>query len=213
MSYKPTHSHTAAHLRRAPGRPRLSSDQEVLDAAMRCFWARGYEASSIGWLTDQMGLPRASLYHRFGDKRGLFLASVEHYGITRTASVMANLSAEGDARAEITGFFDAMIDLVSGDPATRGCLVACVLSEAAGTDAQFREVLRHKFDLLERKILGCLKAQKDLRPCQTLPVTAAVLAATARGLALSARAGTPADTLRATAQMAITLTCPARPQS
>lgn len=175
---------------------------------MLCFWARGYEGSSIRWLTDRMHLPRASLYQRFGDKRGLFLASVDYYSDTRTKVVTANLSANGNAAAEIGSFFDAMIDLVCGNPKTKGCLIACVLTDAAGTNRQFREILRRKLEILEEKIFDCLSADKNIASSEQLHSTAAMLAATARGLALAARAEIPAETLRATARFTVKLACP-----
>jgi len=203
-------SASATTIKRPPGRPRRSEDHDVLEAAMQCFWARGYVGSSIGRLTAQMQMPRASLYHRFGDKKGLFLASLDHYAATRTGVVMANLSARGNAPAEIGAFFEDMVKLVCETPETRGCLVACVLADAAGTDRHLRAILRRKFEILEEKLHACLVADARSVLPDRLRATAAMLAATARGLALGARADTPAETLHATARIAVELACPPR---
>jgi site-specific DNA recombinase len=50
-------------------RPREFDEGKVLDAAMYCFWAKGFEATSTRELAEQMGLAGASLYNAFGDKR------------------------------------------------------------------------------------------------------------------------------------------------
>jgi len=158
-------------------------------------------------LTEQTRLPRASLYQRFGDKKGLFLASVEHYGRTRTNKVTAKLTATGDAAAELGAFFDALVDLVSGPDGARGCLVANVLGDAAGIDDAFRQILRRKVEILERKIHATLLADRHaISPCH-LQEKASLLATMTRGLAVSARAGIPPSTLRTTAQTAVELVC------
>jgi hypothetical protein len=50
-----------------------------LDAAIACFWHRGYEATSVRDLADSMGISGPSLYNAFGDKRALF---VPHWSVT-----------------------------------------------------------------------------------------------------------------------------------
>ena len=52
-------------------RPREFDEATVLEAAMHCFWAQGYEATSVRDLAAQMGITGASLYNAFGDKRSL----------------------------------------------------------------------------------------------------------------------------------------------
>ena len=51
----------------------------ALDAAIQCFWSRGYEATSVRDLADAMGIAGPSLYNTFGDKRTLYRQALEHY--------------------------------------------------------------------------------------------------------------------------------------
>ena len=46
---------------------------------MLLFWRHGYEATSVGELTATMGITAPSLYAAFGDKKGLFLETVQRY--------------------------------------------------------------------------------------------------------------------------------------
>ena len=39
---------------------------------MQCFWAQGYEATSIKDLIERTGLTAASLYNAYGDKRAMY---------------------------------------------------------------------------------------------------------------------------------------------
>ena len=52
-------------------RPREFDEAVALDAAIQCFWSRGYEATSVRDLADAMGIAGPSLYNTFGDKRTL----------------------------------------------------------------------------------------------------------------------------------------------
>jgi TetR/AcrR family transcriptional repressor of nem operon len=58
-----------AEARRGMARPREFDETVVLEAAMNCFWARGFGQTSIRDLAEQMGITGASLYNAFGDKR------------------------------------------------------------------------------------------------------------------------------------------------
>jgi TetR/AcrR family transcriptional repressor of nem operon len=53
-------------------RPREFDETTVLEAAMNCFWAQGFEQTSVRDLAERMGITGASLYNAFGDKRSLY---------------------------------------------------------------------------------------------------------------------------------------------
>src|SRR6266446_6269359 len=54
-------------------------EDRAIDSAVDCFWARGYEATSVRDLAEAMGIGGASLYNAYGDKRELFIRSLERY--------------------------------------------------------------------------------------------------------------------------------------
>jgi AcrR family transcriptional regulator len=62
------------------GRPRAFNRDIALEAAMRVFWAHGFEGASLTALTAAMGINRPSLYAAFGDKASLFREAVARYG-------------------------------------------------------------------------------------------------------------------------------------
>lgn len=192
------------------GRPRGFDQTEALEAAMRIFWAQGYAAASVDMLSRDMHVPRASLYQTYGDKERLFLATVAHYGETRIAKVTARLAAGGALATDLAGFFAAVIALATADPQTPGCLVSCVLADAAGANPQFRAELGRRFDVIEARLatrLALARAQGDLATDADPVALGGMLAAVARGLMVRARAGSGAPVLHPMATAAIRLVC------
>lgn len=174
---------------------------------MRLFWSHGYEAASVNLLCREMNMPRASLYQRYGDKQGLFLAAIEHYADTRISKVTSQLNAVsiGDALA---GYFDAVAILATEDPRSRGCLVSCVLADAAGTNMRFRAELARRFERMETRVTErlILAQRRGELAAKTDPAAlAAVLSAVARGIMLRARAGASREELHAIARTATAL--------
>jgi len=95
---------------------------QVLDRAMALFWTRGYEATSIHDLVEATGVNRGSIYGTFGDKKGLFLATLDHYLETVAKSLMAELS-DPDPRRAIERMFDSLIRRTSDPKFPRGCFI------------------------------------------------------------------------------------------
>ncbi|WP_372840097.1 TetR/AcrR family transcriptional regulator [Phaeovulum sp.] len=169
---------------------------------MRLFWAYGYQGAPIDLLCRETRMPRASLYQRYGDKQGLFLATIEHYVKTRITRVMAHLAAEplDDALA---GFFEAVCALATEDAEARGCLISCVLADAAGSNTRFRLELEMRFARMEARLaerLAQAQASGELAAQVEPEALAAVLAAVARGITVRARAGAPIAALRSIAR-------------
>ncbi|MEH6751815.1 MAG: TetR/AcrR family transcriptional regulator [Paracoccaceae bacterium] len=194
---------------RPRGRPRMVAPQQALDAAVKVFWSEGYDGASITRLSRRMRLPNASLYQAYGDKEGLFLASIARYAETRLAPLAQTLGPHGSLAADLRAFFDAATRLATADPATPGCLISCVLADAAGTNPRLRVELAARFTALETRLHQRLVAGQDELTSPTDPATLAVLlASVARGLMLRARAGADHATLQAVGRAAVDLLCP-----
>ncbi len=103
------------------GRPREFDEDFALEAAMRLFWERGYEGTSLHDLTEVMGVNRASLYATFGDKESLFLKALARYGDGPTSYLKFALK-EPTAVQVIESIFRGSVNVL-GDPTNpRGCL-------------------------------------------------------------------------------------------
>jgi len=103
------------------GRPREFREDAALDAAMRVFWEKGYEGTSLDDLTAAMGINRSSLYSTFGDKEALFLRVMTHYREGPMSFVGKALSLSS-ARAVIEALLRGSVEFLADDAHPRGCL-------------------------------------------------------------------------------------------
>jgi TetR/AcrR family transcriptional regulator, transcriptional repressor for nem operon len=104
---------------------------KVLDRAMRLFWQRGYEGTSIDDLVTATGINRGSLYATFGSKCGLFLATLERYSILFGKPLLPSTD-DSDPRRAIEQMFDAIISRTSDPQWPRGCLMTNTALECPG---------------------------------------------------------------------------------
>ncbi len=175
---------------RQRGRPSGFDRHDALESAMRAFWAQGYEGTSVDKLCRAMNMPRASLYQNYGDKEGLFLAAIDRYGETRVSILVASLGPNGSLEDDLNSFYEQVISLATSDTETRGCLISCVLAEAAGTNRAFMGELDRRFGALEARIEARLLLENWPESLRSSPrTTAGMVAAVARGLTLRARSG------------------------
>lgn len=173
------------------GRPRNFDETAALDAAIEVFRRHGYEGASLDLLTGAMGINRPSLYGAFGDKAELFDKAVSRYVEGPGSVPLAALDAAGDLQSGIAGFFAAVTrnNATRGRP--RGCLIACVLGEAAGPDERWRARAAELARLTERSLSDILA--RFVAPAKAAPL-ARTMATLMYGIAAAAKAGlSPAE--------------------
>lgn len=172
------------------GRPRNFEPEQVLDRAMLEFWKRGYEATGLADLERATELGRQSLYGAFGDKRALFSRVVEHYfERVLKPGIIDVLDAPGSGRDNIERIF-ALWETTAASADFNGCLVGNAISEIGLRDAEMREMLKRKIELLEAAFARALRRAKragEVREDLEVTATARALVTTAQGLAVVAR--------------------------
>ncbi len=115
---------------------------------MQCFWAQGYETTSVRDLADQMGITGTSLYNTFGDKRALYRRSLEHYLTYSIRERIKRLDGMPPAEA-IEAFFMEIVERSIADKARRGCMLVNTGLEIAPHDPEFRKLVAKEFSSIE----------------------------------------------------------------
>lgn len=137
-------------------RIRQISDEDVLARAAALFWRHGYAGTSLRDLTAATGLSAAALYHRYGDKDGVFCAALEHYAEQSVVPRLGRLAGAARPLAAVAAFFDDIVAVSADDPDRLGCLLvntaldggpmseaarAVTASQLAAIEAAFRQAL------------------------------------------------------------------------
>lgn len=117
---------TAADLtvQRKRGRPPRETGG-ILEAAVVVFAREGYAAATIEMIATEASASTATLYKRFTNKQGLFVAVLQH---TSNRSVESPVDNRGDAEHAFSGILNRLEAhaIVSSDPQVRGVMRAWV---------------------------------------------------------------------------------------
>jgi TetR/AcrR family transcriptional regulator, transcriptional repressor for nem operon len=141
-------------------RPREFDETTVLEAAMNCFWAQGYEQSSVRDLAEQMGITGASLYNAFGDKKALYRQAFVHYLAQTVRDRVARLEHLPPLLA-IRTFFDEIIERSVSDPQRRGCMLVNAALELAPYDPEFQKLVAEEMVFIEGFFSRCVMAGQE----------------------------------------------------
>ena len=117
-------------------RPREFDEATALEAAIECFWHRGYEATSVRDLADKMGISGPSLYNAYGDKRALFGQALEHYVDNSARALIKRLEGSLPPKQAVRRFIEEIIDRSVNDHERRGCFLINSALEVAPHDKQ-----------------------------------------------------------------------------
>lgn len=143
------------------GRQLTFDRDEKLKQAMRLFWEKGYEATSMQELVDTLGINRFSLYNTFGDKRKLFLEAMERYRKSVLRSLVEPLLAPDASLAAIHRYLDnlsAGLITPSGDC---GCFFQNAVAECGPQDEDIRRQVEATFARLEQLLEQALQRAQD----------------------------------------------------
>jgi TetR/AcrR family transcriptional regulator, transcriptional repressor for nem operon len=138
-------------------RPREFDEGVVLDAAVLCFWNRGYEATSVKDLVERTGITAASLYNAFGDKRAIYERALDRYVEGSVASRIRRCEALAPREA-IGAFFEEILKRSLGDRERKGCMLVNAALDVAPHDPDFRKIVTEVLADIEGFFLRSVKA-------------------------------------------------------
>jgi AcrR family transcriptional regulator len=173
------------------GRPREFDTDAALDKAMRLFWRKGYEGTSVADLTEKLGISRPSLYAAFGDKQSLFRAALDRYAAGPAGYVAAALG-KPTAREVAEQLLKGAADLQAGSRNPGGCLTvngAIASGDEAEPVRQALNAHRNAGVALLRRRFEQAKLQRDLPKDSDPAALASFVAAVVYGMAVLASGG------------------------
>ncbi len=186
---------------------RQFSRDAALRQAVKVFWARGYEGTTLLDLQKAMGgISAPSFYAAFGSKESLFREAVTVYAEEQGRDIVRALNEAASARTAIESMMYAAVAALCQRGKPRGCLVVLGAINCSAENHAAEEFLRDmrsaRPKLIEQRLKrgigdGDLPASADVR------VIAAFYLTVLDGLALQARDGASKKSLLETARGAL----------
>ena len=134
---------------------------EALDKALFVFWQKGYEATSVRDLLENMGIQKGSFYATFSSKRDVYIKALRQYCLKTTTAIRQMLLDADSPKDALRGLLQSKVAGCSTMAGKLGCMGVNAAMEMAPTDSEVAELMQ-KFFLQEEKILQetIEKAQK-----------------------------------------------------
>jgi len=176
---------------RKTGRPRTFDADSALDKAMKVFWEKGYEGSSLPALTEAMGMNRPSMYAVFGNKENLFRMALDRYAQTHDPLFHAALQ-QATARAVVEHLLRGNADAQTETDNPHGCLVINGALACSDDALPIRDTLierRAASEVLLRDRFERAKADGDLPADSCSSQMARYVMTVSNGMAVQAAAG------------------------
>jgi AcrR family transcriptional regulator len=187
------------------GRPRGFDEEAALEAAMRVFWEKSYEGTTIADLSEAMAINRSSMYSTFGDKESIFRRVMERYRAGRMIYIREAL-AQPSLQEVITALIRGTAEFLSNPDNPRGCLLIQG-ALACGTDAEHVKLAmidwRKSGEAALKKRLQQAQSEDEL-PADIQPADfARYLSSVMAGLGVQAANGATRAELRRVAEIAL----------
>ncbi len=137
------------------GRPKKFNEEKALEAAMRVFWAKGYDGTSLPDLTKAMGINRPSLYATFGNKEALFQKTMQLYAKS-SGALFEESFASATAREGTTRLLKKAVEKFTNPKNPGGCF-----SSQATNFPGISANLKHMFAYCRGAFLQALQTRFD----------------------------------------------------
>ena len=180
----------------------------AVDDAMKVFWAKGYEATSISDLVGAMNINKGSLYNAFGSKKALFTRAFLKYDRDTRQTTLRDLEAMDDPIRALETFFDGLIAESRADPSRKGCLLVNTALELPNHDDDIRDMVMaalQDFEQFFERTVALAKARGEALSDLDAGEAAKSLLAQAFGLRVLARGAFTIASLEAIRNQALRL--------
>lgn len=189
------------------GRPREFETDEVLDLSIELFREYGFAATTIQDIVDFTGVGRQSLYNSFGDKRALYLASIDHY-VRLDLESLEPLQRRGAGLDGVQEFLNARVEQLTETEPSRACFIASTAVEVGDRDDEVGERITAYAEALEEAFARALRGarrKEQLADGVVLPATARLLTCLTHGIAVMARCGADGAALQSMVDAALAM--------
>jgi TetR/AcrR family transcriptional regulator, transcriptional repressor for nem operon len=178
-------------------RPATFTAEAVLERAMLLFWTQGYAGTSIQDLVEGTELLRGSLYHSFGDKRSLYIQTLQRYGHLALEQTFSAWNPEQSALNNVRAVLMQIVEMPDAEK-RRGNMVCNCIIEVVPHDAEIASVVEGILDEFKRAFQSRLADAQQARSIDAGTNTKALaryLVSSLQGLCVTAKGGATREEL------------------
>jgi TetR/AcrR family transcriptional regulator, transcriptional repressor for nem operon len=143
-------------------RTKKFNQEAVLDKAVQLFWEKGYNATSANDLVNELGLSRSSLYDTYGDKRKLFILSLNRYRNEIVEKTIKMIDDSTDIRVTIKDIFTLVIEQDIHSKIPKGCFMVNSTVELAPHNSEIAEIVNANMQDIEDALFRVIKKGQDI---------------------------------------------------
>ncbi|MBN7820096.1 TetR/AcrR family transcriptional regulator [Bowmanella yangjiangensis] len=162
----------------------------ALTKAMQFFWQNGFENTSVRDLISNTGVNFYGLYSSLGDKREIFLKSLDEYIKMYMSALNAQKVDYQDVDSAVVSAFDNIFAFLNGHGHI-GCMVCNAAIEVAPTDAEVAlkmQAHREQVEAYWRSLLVKVLEKEELVKPENIVHCAEFLCTQVYGLSMLLRA-------------------------
>ena len=155
------------------GRPPSYDHTMLLREIIDCLWERGYAATPISVIVQETGVNAASLYARFGSKKGIMLAALDLYAKETIDALEALLAATQPGAGQVRAILEHAMGSFE-DPRARGCFLVNTVTNISTDTPDFAMAVADYMEQIRGRAQACagLAARGDAGRCGTVRASA-----------------------------------------
>ncbi len=166
---------------------------------MRLFWRKGYEATSVRDIASVLEVPIASVYHSFGDKKSIFIATLDGYFEAYVKPQFEALLARDNAKQALLDMFQSIAEQCGNEDMPSGCYLVQTASDLTDADPELAELAKEKLEYIRLQLKALIekaRRNKQLITKETSESLSHYLFATMLAVKTWSRTGVDADTTK-----------------
>jgi TetR/AcrR family transcriptional regulator, transcriptional repressor for nem operon len=137
--------------------------QEVVDKATNLFWKKGFHATSMRNLQDEIDMRPGSIYSAFGSKEGLFKEALRNYTDMGLAQI-ERLRDEYDNPVDVLKAFVKILVIDTQTDAPNGvCMLAKTMGELTQENQELIDVTKALLAEISREFVVLIKEAQAQR--------------------------------------------------
>jgi TetR/AcrR family transcriptional regulator, transcriptional repressor for nem operon len=136
-------------------------ESEILDKAVRLFWHKGYNGTSMQELVDHLGISRSSLYDTYVDKHTLYVKALEHYQNNSGTQMCDIITNAPSAREAIQKLLEMITFNLLKDKQHKGCFMVNAEVEVAPHDTEVKNIVCNNERQIEEAFHRAIQRGQD----------------------------------------------------